>query len=185
MTSTPTNVSYPLGVVHITPSSRQICGYNTERQDWIITPNPIRDKANGFRGHFCARFDRPFESYGIIQNNTHVDSDIRQAAGPLLSAYARFTPTEVERRAGELVVEVRVGTSFISKEQAEANLHDEVPDGTPLEETARDTREAWVNKLELVKVEGATEEQREVLYTGIFHTLQVNLEFWRSSIHFC
>lgn len=91
----------------------------------------------------------------------------------------------MERRAGELVVEVRVGTSFISKEQAEANLHDEVPDGTPLEETARDTREAWVNKLELVKVEGATEEQREVLYTGIFHTLQVNLKFRRSSIHFC
>lgn len=73
------------------------------------------------------------------------------------------------------VVDVRVGVSFISVEQARDNLDREVPDGTELEETARRTRGECGEMLDRFEVEGAGEEEMEVFYTGLFHALQVRL----------
>ena len=84
----------------------------------------------------------------------------------MLSAYATFKPTLTQ-------VNVRVAVSFISIDQARQNLEKEIPDGQSLEETARNTRSAWAEKLDRIKLVGATKEQKEVFYTGFFHTLQV------------
>ena len=157
----PTNVTYPLGSISIDPSVREITGSNPERQDFIIGPNP----ATSFSGYFCARFDAPFESFGIAQNGTLSDG-AASGAGALLSGFARFA-------TGTKEVSVRVGVSFISVDQARKNLDTEIPDGTTLEQTAQGTRAAWAEKLDRVKIEGATQEQSEIFYTGIFHTLQV------------
>ena len=87
----------------------------------------------------------------------------------MLGAYARF------ESSGPTVVDVRVGVSFISVDQARKNLEAEIPDGTSLEQTAQATRAQWAEKLGRVKVEGASADQRATFYTGIFHTLQVSL----------
>jgi putative alpha-1,2-mannosidase len=88
--------------------------------------------------------------------------------GSLLSAYARFA-------AGTSNVNVRVGMSFISVAQARWNLDAEIPDGVPLEETARQTRAAWAEKLDRITLEGASEADKEVFYTAFFHALQVRV----------
>ncbi|KZV62978.1 glycoside hydrolase family 92 protein [Peniophora sp. CONT] len=160
----PSNVTYPSGAVSIDPSSREICGTNPERQDFIIGPN----SAPSFAGYICARFSAPFHSFGTAQNGTtHVEEKSRN--GTLLSGYAVFAK---ETR----VVDVRVGLSFISLEQARENLDKEIPNGTSLEDTARKTRAAWAEKLDRFEVEGATKEQLEVFYTGVFHALQYPYE---------
>ncbi|KAI0637472.1 glycoside hydrolase family 92 protein [Trametes polyzona] len=160
----PTNVTYPRGSVNIDPVRREITGHNPERQDFIIGPNP----APSFAGYFCARFDTPFDSFGAAQNGS-ISEGARDGEGALLSGFARFA-------RGTRRVDVRVGVSFISIEQARRNLEKEIPDGTTLEETARKTRAAWAEKLDRVKIEGASEEDSVIFYTGIFHTLQYPYE---------
>ena len=159
----PTNVTYPEGFVNIDPTAREVTGYNKERQDFIIGPNP----AQSFAGYFCARFSEPFVDWGTSSN---ADGKLFQSEstrnGSQVSAYVRFG-------RNTKVVEVRIGVSFISVEQARNNLDGEIPDGVSLEETARKTREAWVDKLGRISVAGGSEDQKTVFYTAVYHTLQV------------
>ncbi|KAJ7075748.1 glycoside hydrolase family 92 protein [Mycena belliarum] len=168
ITSTASNITYPLGSVSIDPARREITGANSERQDWIITPTSTAAHASHFRGYFCARFDTPFVAFGVVQNGS-TSVGARAGTGSLLSAYARFSE-------GTRVVNVRVGVSFISVEQARRNLDAEIPDGARLEDTARRTRTAWAEKLDRVTLEGAAKEEKEVFYTAFFHSLQYPYE---------
>ncbi|KAI0766209.1 glycoside hydrolase family 92 protein [Trametes elegans] len=160
----PTNVTYPVGSIRIDADAREISGHNPERQDFIIGPSP----APSFAGYFVARFDVPFASFGVAQNGT-ISEAATYGEGALLSGFARFA-RETKK------VDVRVGVSFISIEQARKNLEKEIPDGTTLEQTAEKTRAEWIEKLDRVKVEGASQEEKEIFYTAIFHTLQYPYE---------
>ena len=164
--SDPHNFTYPQGAVVIDPESKEICGRNPERQDFII--GPVSTPAKHWSGYFCARFDQPFASWGIAQNGGLSEGGTN-GSGTMLSGYARFGP-DVRQ------VDVRVGVSFISIEQARGNLEIEIPDGQSLEETAKTTRSAWAEKLDRIKIDGATKDQKEVFYTAFFHTLQVCCE---------
>ncbi|KAF8654876.1 hypothetical protein AX16_003337 [Volvariella volvacea WC 439] len=178
LTSTPTNTTYPPGGLTIHPRQNALCGWNSERQDWIIAPTSIRDRAAGFKGWFCAKFDQPLEVYGVRVNETEVDGlvvgdeDGIDAEGPLTSVWFKFP----QGGEGPFVVNVRVGTSFISDEQALINLDDEIPDGTSIEQTAEGVRKAWIEKLDRIQIEddssGEQEVEKEVFYTGVFHSLQ-------------
>jgi putative alpha-1,2-mannosidase len=103
-------------------------------------------------------------------------------SGELLSGFALF-PADT---TGKVTVTVRVGTSFISVDQARRNINAEIPDhGTSqmqdvrtaipqtLERTAQITRSAWAEKLDRFALEGATEVQKDIFWTGIAHALQV------------
>ncbi|OCH93281.1 glycoside hydrolase family 92 protein [Obba rivulosa] len=160
----PTNVTYPEGAITIDPGRQEITGRNPERQDFIIGPNPAR----GWSGYFCARFDAPFESWGTAQNGTLSEGNA-SGEGALLSGFARFA-------AGTKQIDVRVGVSFISVDQARRNLDAEIPDGSTLEDTARQTRAAWAEKLDRIQVEGATDDEEAAFYTAVFHTLQYPYE---------
>lgn len=163
--SGPSNVTYPSGSVSINPALREITGSNPERQDFIIGPNP----ATNFAGYFCARFSEPIVSFGTAVNGTLCEGE-NERNGTMLSGYARFSN-------GTKSVDVRVGVSFISVDQARKNLEAEIPDGTSLEETARVTREAWAEKLNRIQIEGASQDDLETVYTAFFHTLQVSDSF--------
>ena len=160
----PSNVTYPLGSVNIDPVSQTISGHNPERQDFIIGPNA----APSFAGYFYAKFSQPFTSSGTITNTTLHPNETNRAEEPILMGYAQFAN-------GTKEVEVRVGVSFISVEQAKKNLENEIPDGTLLEQTAFNTRSAWKEKLEMIELEGATDANKTTFYTAFYHTLQVCL----------
>ncbi|KAJ8518529.1 hypothetical protein ONZ45_g4439 [Pleurotus djamor] len=162
----PSNVTLHIGSVQINPGTREICGSNPERQDSII--GPLSTPARGFSGFFCARFNRPFTTWGVTQNGT-IHKGVRSAMDQLLSGFATFAPSND-------VIDVRVGVSFISIDQARRNLLREIPDGTSLEETARTTRAQWAEKLDRIQIEGATKKQMDIFYTGFFHALQYPYE---------
>jgi putative alpha-1,2-mannosidase len=157
----PTNVTYPFGSIFINTAAREITGSNAERQDFIIGPNP----AASFRGYFCARFSESFHSWGTAINGTMNTGDTA-AESRLLSGFVTF-PNDTK------IVDIRIGVSFISIEQARKNLDSEIPDGTSLEETSYRTRKEWADKLDRVRIEGASQDDAFTFYTAIFHTLQV------------
>ena len=138
-TSTPTNITYPPGSVFRPTNPDEICGYSSERQDAIIAPVSIAPFAAHFKGYFCARFESDLRpDFGAIQNSsiTYPFDQGTTVEGPLLSAYTIFQKSPSSKNT---VITLRVGTSFISEEQARSNLDLEIPD-RPLSTTSPSSR---------------------------------------------
>jgi len=66
-------------------------------------------------------------------------------------------------------LEIKVGVSLTSPEAARKNLATECPDQKSFEQVRKDAREAWDQKLGLIKVEGE-DEYKTIFYTALYHT---------------
>lgn len=73
-------------------------------------------------------------------------------------------------REGEQV-EVRMGISFVSAENARLNLDVEQPAGTTFDALHAAARKRWNDDLGRIRVEGGTAEQQTVFYTALYHAL--------------
>ncbi|KAI1746591.1 glycoside hydrolase family 92 protein [Xylaria castorea] len=158
------------GHIEIDPHRREVSGNNPQRQDYLLGP----DKPASFSGYFVSRFSEPFKSYGTTSGR-NISEGMQSASGEDLGAYVRFSPKTTR-------IEVRTGISFVSVEQARKNLDIEMPDGTTFEDTVGKSKEAWLEKLGRVTIEGvnntdAEHDQRTIWYTGLFHALQYPNDF--------
>jgi len=175
------------GYVKIDPAAQEIHGWNPERQDSNLGPFT----ADSFKGYFVAQFDQPFLSWGIAHGAVHRSNET-EGQGSDLSGFVTFASSSTTssgngfnpqssgspttgttgRSPSQFVVNVRVGVSYISIEQARQNLQSEIPQGATLEDVATETARLWSDKLDLIDIEGATEDERTIFYTGIYHSLQ-------------
>lgn len=73
-------------------------------------------------------------------------------------------------RADE-AVEVRMGISYVSIENARLNLEAEQPAGTSFGDIRAAARKRWNDDLGRIRVEGGTAEQQTVFYTALYHAL--------------
>jgi predicted alpha-1,2-mannosidase len=136
------------GYARVDAGAGEIVGYNPDRMDRVLGPLKLQN----FKGYFVVQFRQKFTGSGVYGVGS---------AGAV-GAYAEF--------GGGGVVEARVGTSFISEEQARANLKAEIPawDFSAVQEQLRGV---WRTKLAKVEVEGATEAERRMVYTAVYHAL--------------
>ena len=65
---------------------------------------------------------------------------------------------------------VQVGISYVSTENAWENL-DAEQEGFQFAQVRENARQEWSNLLNTIKVEGGTEEDKEMFYTAFYHTL--------------
>ena len=72
--------------------------------------------------------------------------------------------------AGEQI-EVRMGISYVSMENARLNLEAEQPDGATFDAIRTAARSRWNADLGRIRVEGGTDDQRKVFYTALYHVL--------------
>jgi predicted alpha-1,2-mannosidase len=75
----------------------------------------------------------------------------------------------VRFRPGQ-TIEARIGTSFISFEQAALNLETEMG-STPVEELRAKACDQWNSHLNRVQIEGASDEQRRLFYSCMYRAL--------------
>ena len=141
------------GFAHVDIAAQEITGYNPDRMDYKLGPMALPN----FKGYFVVQFQKPFDRSGTYGPTA---SQPQSATG----AYASFKTTEGE------VVEARIGTSFISIEQARKNLKVEIP-AWDFAAVQQSLRNAWNEKLTRLSVEGATDDQRRIVYTGLYHAL--------------
>jgi len=146
------------GYVKIDHKKGEIIGYNTDRDSCDLGP-PLPN----FKGYFVIRFNRPMKSAGTWENNTVFPGKGEQS-GDEMGAYAVFDASE------ENAVEARIGTSFISIEQAGENLSREIPAWT-FTTIKNEARARWQERLSMIKIEGASDEGREVFYTAMYRCL--------------
>ena len=141
------------GFAHVDAAAQEITGYNPDRIDSGLGPF----KLPNFKGYFVIQFRKAFSDSGLY-------GPTPQDSGRATGAYAKFKTTEGE------VVEARVGTSFISIDQARQNLKAEIP-AWDFEAVRKSLRATWNDKLNRITVEGATDDQRRIVYTGLYHAL--------------
>jgi predicted alpha-1,2-mannosidase len=139
------------GFATVDQRAREITGYNPHRMDAHLGPH----KLPNFKGYFVVQFRQTPENggtYGLEK----VDASASRGA------FAEFRP-------GELV-EVRVGTSFLSIDQARANLRHEIPDWN-FDAVRAKLHYSWAEKLGRLELEGATDRERTRLHTALYHSL--------------
>jgi predicted alpha-1,2-mannosidase len=148
------------GQVTIDAANREVSGYNPDRQDANLGPLKLLN----FKGYFVVRFSQPFAAATVYEGVLQWP-DRKTAGGDNVGAFVSFDTHD----GG--TVEAQVGTSFISVEQARANLAAELP-AWNFEATRDALKAAWNAKLGIATVDGATDDQRRIFYTGLYHALQ-------------
>ncbi len=88
----------------------------------------------------------------------------RDIAGDDIGAWFSFNTTEGEQ------IEVSMGVSFVSIENARENL-DKEQHGRHFEAIHQEARARWNDDLGRILVEGGSKDQKTVFYTALYHTL--------------
>jgi putative alpha-1,2-mannosidase len=88
--------------------------------------------------------------------------DRRSASGHKAGGYVTLSAS------GPILL--KVGISFVSIDNAEANLAAEIP-GWNFDALRAAAKAAWEHVLGLVEAEGGTRDQRTIFYTGLYHSM--------------
>jgi predicted alpha-1,2-mannosidase len=148
------------GYAHVDPANHEITGYNPDRTDANLGPF----KLPHFKGYFVVQFRTPFSHSGTYGPTP--DSPKNP-----IGAWASFHTT-----AGQ-IIEVRVGTSFLSIDQARENLRHEIP-RWDFAATQAALRAQWNRKLAAVSLTAEAgadspdfEAKTRIVYTALYHAL--------------
>ena len=88
----------------------------------------------------------------------------KELAGDDIGAFLTFYTGESEQ------IEVQMGVSFVSIENARLNL-DKEQSGKDFDKVLAESRKRWHDDLSRIIVEGGTDEQKIVFYTALYHAL--------------
>jgi predicted alpha-1,2-mannosidase len=113
--------------------------------------------------YFVVQFSKPFENFGITQDEKSI-KDLREMTGESLKAFVQYSLKKNE------TIFVKVGISAVSIDGARKNLETEVP-GWDFDRVAKTANRKWDQALGKIRVEGGTKEQTTIFYTALYHSL--------------
>jgi predicted alpha-1,2-mannosidase len=120
--------------------------------------------------YFCAQFSKPFSSFGTWkEKNINIGS--REETGSRIGAFVNYNTSKDE------TIEVKVGISYTSIEQARLNLNTEIP-GWQFNLVREDAELIWNKELSKInaefdpKINETYREQKLItFYTALYHSL--------------
>jgi predicted alpha-1,2-mannosidase len=135
---------------------------------------------------FSAEFSRPFASHGIwsapipegqprkvedvvsdhyqeLVKNSEVFREIKTFEGDHLGFFAEFPGLD----EGQQIL-FKAGISFVDLEGARNNLRTELSHWD-FERVRAAAEAAWARQLQLIRIEGASEAQKQIFYTALYH----------------
>lgn len=152
---------YRGSMVKILPGERKITGYCRNNSGGV---------PDNFHNYFVIEFDRDFD-YAHTWLNNELREDSLEAEGFHAGAMVGF------RTAKDEIVHARVASSFISPEQAEKNLRDEL--GTKSFETVREEAEkVWNRELGRIKIQSDNIDQVRTFYSCLYRLLLFPRKFY-------
>jgi predicted alpha-1,2-mannosidase len=114
--------------------------------------------------YFAAKFAKPFSAYGTWPaSRPGRSAGSRYVTGRKDGAYVSFDK-------GMDPIVVKIGISFVSVQNAEANLAAEIP-GWDFDSVHTAAKKQWTEMFDRVQVDGGTPDQRTIFYTGLYHML--------------
>ena len=99
--------------------------------------------------HFYMQFSAPFENITFNEKQSVAGVEFGNLKESLL---------------------IKVGISAVSTDGAKANLMAEIPHWN-FEKTKAETQALWEKELSKIQVEGKSEQQKEIFYTALYHSL--------------
>ena len=144
-------------------TSGNFCGYINEA-----------DRRSYYTLHYVIEFDQPFASNGTWKDG-NVTQGSKQSEGG--TGYGEKGIPDTGKGSGAWVgfapgtkeVSLRVGISYVSAANAQANLDAEAPKGTGFDALRDKAVAAWNRQLSHIDIEGGTPDQRTVFYTALYH----------------
>lgn len=147
------------GYIQIDAARQEITGANEVHRLYAGNGKPA-----GFAGYFVIEFDRSFKVGGTWSGAARSDGSTRQeATNGALGAFVSF-----DLKDGA-TVQVRIGTSFTSVDEARRNLKAEIPNWN-FDAVVGQSRANWNKLLERIKVGGASPD-KAIFYTALYHSL--------------
>ncbi|HEY1112184.1 MAG TPA: GH92 family glycosyl hydrolase [Chitinophagaceae bacterium] len=141
--------------VKVLPEERKIVGYSTRNSGGV---------SENFKNYFVLYFDKPFTA-AHTWHGGGVEKGVLELQKEHTGAVVGF-----RTQKGETVT-VRVASSFISPEQAEANLQRELA-GDSFDATSKKAKARWNEVLGRLTTEGGTVEQVRTFYSCLYRTVQ-------------
>lgn len=144
-----------VGSININAAKQEITGWNKDRHCRHLGP----DLPN-FSGYFAMQIDTPFTVAGI---NTGSQWQAGQSSGEgnVVNGAVIFPEKTTQ-------VQVRIGTSFISIDQARANLLAEIP-AWNFDAVKNAGKKVWNEQLSRIEIEGGDADDRTQFYTNLYH----------------
>ena len=154
------------GHIEIDEENGEITGWNNDNMSSHLNNNPPEN----LKGYFVIQFNKDTNDKGTYENY-EIQSDVTSADGQKSGAYLSFNTEQDE------TVEIRIGTSFISVDQARANIEQEIGD-KEFNEVKEETKNVWNDRLNAIQIEGATESENHIFYTAMYHALLYPRSFY-------
>ncbi len=123
--------------------------------------------------YYYAKFNLPIAKALLSENGGAPARDMRFNSvytGTDLASHLNFG-------IGSEALEVRVGISPVNWHGAQKNLEAEAPT-FDFEGVKRNAEKAWAQKLNTIQVEGGTETEKKIFYTGLYHMMIAPIEFY-------
>lgn len=137
--------------IEIDADARTLTGYTRANSGGV---------PDGFACYFYAQFDCEVTGFGTFQSK---DANVgeRERTGERVGGYVELN--------GRTVL-MRIGTSFISLEQARLNLERELGDQA-FDVIRLEGEGVWQGELNRIQIEGAAEDQKRTFYTSLYRSL--------------
>jgi predicted alpha-1,2-mannosidase len=113
--------------------------------------------------YFVARFSKPAIKHGAWKDKKII-AGAMATKGKDFGAYFTFRTEK-----GEAIL-VKAGISYVSVKNARENLDKEQP-GWNFDEVKKEAEKDWELELSKIQVEGGSEKQKTIFYTGLYHML--------------
>jgi predicted alpha-1,2-mannosidase len=135
------------------------------------------DRRSYYTLHFVAVFDQPFAAVGAWEDAALKPGATRARGG---TGYGTAGTPPPDKGSGAYLVfdtsrgstvGLRVGISYVSLANAQANLRAEAGPAVTFDASRARARQAWNQELGRIQLEGGTPEQLTVFYTALYHSL--------------
>ncbi len=148
-------------------AARVVLSLKKDGEVKVVSPLAIaggEDPPFGVRGYFHAEFSQPMKGHQTW-NPGGVSESLTAQQGNDIGASAVYAP------AGQsLRIDVKVGFSHISAEQARRNIQREAP-GWFFDGIRDKAKAAWTRELGKIEVRGGSEEQRTIFYSALYRVM--------------
>jgi len=142
-----------LGKFEANEHKNEITGYSL---------NKGQGSPDNFKGYFVIQFEKSFDSFEKTKSPKKPNSDV--------CSWVKFKTSAKE------VIKVKIGTSFISVDQARENLKREIPNWN-FNKIVNETKDKWNKELNKIVIETENEADKTVFYTSMYHALILPREF--------
>jgi len=160
--------------IHVDAAHRRVSGSVTSGNFCGYLGSEVRHSY--YTLYFTAEFDTPFSAGGgwhdaavdrgatTARGGTGWDDKGYPVAGKGSGAWIVFP-------ASDKPVGVRVGISYVSADNAAANLQAEIPAGTSFDALAQRAHAAWRDALGRIAISSGDAARRTTFYTALYHAL--------------